>query len=154
VRSKAAVLLSGLLFGAGLVIAGMTDPAKVTGFLDVLGRWDPSLGLVMIGAIGVHFLLLRLILRRPRPLFEITFQALDRRAVDGRLVLGAAVFGVGWGLGGVCPGPGIVDAASGSGYALVFTVTMVLGMLGVVSRDGGRLERPDPRRRRRGERGS
>ncbi len=120
-------LFSGLLLGVGLVVAGMTDPGKVIAFLDVSGRWDPSLALVMVGAIGVHFVLLRRILRRPRPLFERTFEAPPRTGIDGRLVLGAALFGVGWGLGGVCPGPGIVDAASGSAYALVFTAAMALG---------------------------
>jgi len=142
VRSRAAALFSGLLLGAGLVVAGMTSPAKVTGFLDILGHWDPSLALVMVGAIGVHALLLRPILRRPRPLFEATFQPPNRTRVDGRLVLGAAVFGVGWGLGGVCPGPGIVDAASGSLYAVVFTAAMALGTLGVLVE---RRVRPDPR---------
>jgi uncharacterized membrane protein YedE/YeeE len=127
-------LLAGLLFGAGLVIAGMTNPAKVTAFLDVTGRWDPSLALVMVGAIGVHFVLLRLILRRPRPIFASAFDLPRRTRVDVPLVIGAALFGVGWGLGGVCPGPGIVDAASGSAYALVFMVTMALGVLAVGSR--------------------
>ena len=125
--SKGMVALAGLLLGLGLVIAGMTNPAKVIGFLDVFGRWDPSLALVMVGAIGVHFVLLRRILRRPKPLFEAAFQTPKRTDIDGRLVLGAAVFGVGWGLGGVCPGPGIVDAASGSAYAIVFTICMALG---------------------------
>ena len=133
-KSKAAALLSGLLLGVGLGIAGMTNPAKVTGFLDILGSWDPSLALVMVGAIGVHVLLLRPILRRPRPLFEDTFQVPKRGRVDARLVLGAAVFGIGWGLGGVCPGPGIVDAASGSSYALVFTVAMALGAVALRTR--------------------
>jgi uncharacterized membrane protein YedE/YeeE len=128
-RSKLAALAAGLVFGVGLVLAGMTDPAKVTAFLDVLGRWDPSLAFVMIGAIGVHFVLLRRVLRRGRPVFEGAFQIPRSTAVDGRLVLGAAVFGVGWGLGGVCPGPGLVDAASGSLYALVFTAAMALGAL-------------------------
>jgi uncharacterized protein len=129
VKPKIAALLAGLLLGVGLVVAGMTNPAKVIGFLDVTGRWDPSLALVMVGAIGVHFVLLRLILRRPRPLFASTFQKPERTAVDAPLILGAALFGVGWGLGGVCPGPGIVDSAAGSGYALVFTVGMALGAL-------------------------
>jgi hypothetical protein len=134
-RAPAAVaLLAGLLFGAGLVVAGMTDPAKVTAFLDVTGKWDPSLALVMVGAIGVHFALLRPILRRPRPLFASAFEIPRRTRVDGTLVIGAAIFGVGWGLGGVCPGPGIVDAASGSLYAIVFTVMMALGALAVGSR--------------------
>jgi hypothetical protein len=134
-RAPAAVaLLAGLLFGAGLVVAGMTDPAKVTAFLDVTGKWDPSLALVMVGAIGVHFVLLRRILRRPRPLFSSAFEIPRRTRVDRALVIGAAIFGVGWGLGGVCPGPGIVDAASGSVYAIVFTGTMALGALAVGSR--------------------
>jgi uncharacterized membrane protein YedE/YeeE len=129
VRAKLAVFLSGLVLGAGLLIAGMTNPAKVVGFLDVFGTWDASLALVMVGAIGVHGVLLRLVLRRPRPLFASTFQLPERTAIDGRLLLGSALFGVGWGLGGVCPGPGIVDAAAGSGYALVFTVAMALGAI-------------------------
>jgi uncharacterized protein len=134
-RAPAVVaLLAGLLFGAGLVVAGMTDPAKVTAFLDVTGRWDPSLALVMVGAIGVHFVLLRRILRRPRPLFASAFEIPRRTRVDAALVIGAAIFGVGWGLGGVCPGPGIVDAASGSTYAIVFTLMMALGALAVGSR--------------------
>ncbi len=128
-RAKLAVFLSGLLLGAGLLIAGMTNPAKVVGFLDVSGTWDASLALVMVGAIGVHGVLLRLVLRRPRPLFASAFQLPERTAIDGRLLFGAALFGVGWGLGGVCPGPGIVDAAAGSGYALVFTVAMAAGAI-------------------------
>jgi uncharacterized protein len=107
----------------------MTNPTKVTGFLDVFGRWDASLAFVMAGAIGVHFVLLRPILRLRKPLFDRAFQLPTRTGVDGRLILGAAVFGVGWGLGGVCPGPGIVSSASGSGYALAFTGAMALGML-------------------------
>ena len=138
-KRHAVALLAGLVFGAGLVIAGMTDPGKVLGFLNVFGRWDPSLALVMVGAIGVHFLLLRGIRRLPGPLFGGVFQAPKKTRIDGRLVLGAAVFGVGWGLGGVCPGPGIVDVGAGSGYALVFTACMALGV--VAARGRG-----DPRR--------
>jgi uncharacterized membrane protein YedE/YeeE len=115
------------MFGAGLVVAGMTDPGKVLAFLDVTGRWDPSLAFVMASAIGVHAVLLRAVLRRPRPIFAAAFERPPARGVDTPLLAGAAVFGVGWGLGGVCPGPGIVDAASGSAYALVFTVTMACG---------------------------
>ncbi len=128
-KSKLTALLAGLLFGGGLLISGMTNPAKVIGFLDVFGRWDPSLAFVMIGAIGVHFLALRWILALPRPLLGGAFQRPERSAIDAPLIVGAALFGVGWGLGGVCPGPGIVDAASGSGYAIVFTVAMVLGIV-------------------------
>lgn len=128
-KSKLAALFAGLLFGGGLVISGMTNPAKVLGFLDVFGRWDPSLALVMVGAIGVHFLLLRRIFARSGPILEERFERPSRTEIDSPLVVGAAVFGVGWGLGGVCPGPGIVDAASGSGYAIVFMIGMTLGIV-------------------------
>ena len=127
--SRAAALAAGFVFGVGVLVARMTDPAKVRAFLDVMGTWDPSLAFVMIGAITVHFVLLRGILRRSKPVFAQTFQAPPRRSVDGALVGGAAVFGVGWGLGGVCPGPGLVDAAAGSAYAIVFVSTMLLGSL-------------------------
>jgi hypothetical protein len=129
VKSKLAALFAGLVFGGGLVISGMTNPVKVIGFLDVFGRWDPSLALVMFAAVGVHFLLLRRIFTRPRPVLEARFERPLRTEIDAPLVVGAAVFGVGWGLGGVCPGPGIVDAASGSGYAIVFMIAMTLGIV-------------------------
>lgn len=128
-KSKATALLAGLLFGAGLLISGMTSPAKVLGFLDLFGRWDPSLAFVMIGAIGVHFVLLRRILVLPKPWFEARFLLPSRAAIDAPLVVGAALFGVGWGLGGLCPGPGLVDAAMGSGYAVVFMIGMMLGIV-------------------------
>lgn len=121
-------LLSGLLFGAGLVVSQMTSPAKVQGFLDITGSWDPSLMLVMAGAVGVHFVLFRKISKARRPIFADVFQIPKRTDLDWRLITGAALFGIGWGLGGVCPGPGIVDAASGSVYALVFMATMALGV--------------------------
>ncbi len=128
-KSKATAFLAGLILGGGLVISGMTNPAKVLGFLDIFGRWDPSLAFVMIAAVGVHFLLLRRILALPKPLFEGVFQRPLRAEIDAPLVVGAALFGVGWGLGGVCPGPGIVDAASGSVYAIVFMIGMTLGII-------------------------
>lgn len=122
--------LSGFLFGAGLIVSGMTDPGKVKAFLDVAGGWDPSLMFVMVGAIAVHFVLFRLILRLRSPLFAATFDLPKRTdLLDARLLGGAAVFGVGWGLSGVCPGPGIVDAGAGSTYALVFVLAMTLGIL-------------------------
>ncbi|MEZ4310333.1 MAG: DUF6691 family protein [Polyangiaceae bacterium] len=122
-------LLSGLLFGFGLVVSHMTEPAKVIGFLDVAGDWDPSLMFVMVGAIAVHFVLFRLILRLRNPLFASAFQIPKRTDLDPRLIGGAALFGIGWGLGGVCPGPGITLAASGSAYAMVFVIAMSLGVL-------------------------
>ncbi len=122
-------LVSGFLFGIGLVVAQMTDPSKVKGFLDVTGAWDPSLIFVMVGAIAVHFVLRRLVLRRKAPLFETTFQIPKRRDLDARLIVGAAIFGIGWGISGVCPGPGIVDAGAGYAYALVFMAAMSAGVL-------------------------
>lgn len=123
--------LSGLVFGAGLVIAGMTDTAKVIAFLDVFGRWDPSLAFVMIGAIGVHFLLLRAIRRLPQALSGEPFERPRSAAIDRRLLAGAAVFGVGWGLGGICPGPGFVSAGAGSVFAIVFLAAMAFGTVAV-----------------------
>jgi len=120
--------LAGLVFGAGLLLSGMTDANKVIGFLDMGGAWDPSLAFVMAGAIGVHMVLYRLILRRPSPLFASHFGIPTRTLIDHRLVMGAALFGVGWGLGGYCPGPGIVSATSGTAAPLVFMGTLVVGM--------------------------
>lgn len=121
--------LAGALFGAGLVVAGMTQPARVVGFLTLSRSWDPSLGFVMLGAIAVYAVLVRWIpRRRVDPWFDAAFHIPTRRDIDRRLVLGAALFGVGWGLGGLCPGPGIVAAASGNLAALAFVAAMLLGM--------------------------
>jgi uncharacterized membrane protein YedE/YeeE len=113
----------------GLVISGMTQPSKVIGFLDFGGAWDPSLAFVMAGAIGVHFFFAR----RPRtmkaPLFADAFALPTRTKLDAPLLVGAAVFGVGWGLGGYCPGPAIVSLASLAPATLVFVVAMGVGML-------------------------
>lgn len=120
---------SGALFAAGLGISGMTLPQKVIGFLDITGSWDPSLAFVMIGAIGLNLILFRFILRRVGPVFGNVFQLPTRKDIDPRLVAGAALFGAGWGLGGYCPGPGLVSLASGALPALVFVVAMTAGML-------------------------
>jgi uncharacterized membrane protein YedE/YeeE len=122
----------GLLFALGLGLAGMTRPSKVLGFLDVGGRWDPSLALVMMGAIAVHLPLRRL--RRPAPGGDIGCAADDgdadgtASAIDRRLVIGAALFGVGWGLSGYCPGPALVSLAGGSIGVLTFVGAMLIGM--------------------------
>ncbi len=121
--------LAGLLFGVGLVVAGMTQPSKVMGFLDFFGHWDPSLVMVMGGAVAVHFVLFRLIKRRPSPLFDARFHLPTRTDLDKKLILGAAVFGVGWGLAGFCPGPGIVSLGTGAVAAIVFVTAMTTGML-------------------------
>jgi hypothetical protein len=106
----------------------MTKPSKVVGFLDLFGAWDPSLAFVMIGAIAVHLAAFLLVKRRAAPFFDGRFHLPTRKEVDARLVLGAAIFGVGWGLGGFCPGPGLVSAAGGSAAAIAFVVAMTAGM--------------------------
>lgn len=120
--------LAGALFAAGLAVSGMTDPAKVKGFLDVTGDWDASLAFVMASALAVYAVGHRLVLRRPAPLFDGTFHLPTRKDVDGKLVVGAALFGVGWGLSGVCPGPGLASLTAGpAGWA--FVAAMALGMV-------------------------
>ncbi len=126
-KATVAALGAGLLFGAGLVVGGMTQPSKVIGFLDVTGAWDPSLAFVMGGAIAVFMPLLRLITRRAGPLFGGGFGIPTRRDIDGKLVLGGALFGVGWGLAGYCPGPGITSLASLAPSAWLFVAAMVVG---------------------------
>jgi len=122
-------LIAGVLFGLGLGISGMTDPRKVIGFLDVTGSWDPSLAFVMGGALAVHGIGNRLVRKRPKPIFSSAFGLPPFSAIDGRLIGGAVLFGVGWGLAGYCPGPAVVSAASGAPGALVFVGTMAVGML-------------------------
>jgi uncharacterized protein len=120
--------VSGLIFAVGLALSGMTQPAKVTAFLDFTGDWDPSLACVMVGAILVHAVLYRLIRRRPSPVFAATFAVPTRKDIDARLIGGAALFGIGWGLGGFCPGPAITALASGRGTVVLFVVAMLAGM--------------------------
>jgi len=120
--------LAGLIFGVGLALAGMVDPAKVIGFLDLFGTWDPSLAFVMGGAIMVHFVLFRLITKRASPLFDARFQLPTRTDLDPKLLGGAALFGIGWGLAGFCPGPALTSLGAGSVSAVVFVATMTLGM--------------------------
>jgi uncharacterized membrane protein YedE/YeeE len=132
--------IAGAIFGVGLAVAGMTRPEKVVGFLDITGAWDPSLAFVMIGAIGVHFVLRRLVVRRKTPLFDDRFHMPTRSDIDPRLLGGAALFGVGWGLGGFCPGPALVGAAAALLPAIVFIAAMTAGMLieRVASKSRGR----------------
>ncbi len=127
--SLLAAAVAGLLFGIGLMVSGMTVPAKVVGFLDPTRGWDPSLGFVMAGAIAVNAVAFALIKRRSAPWFDVKFHLPTRRDLDVGLVVGAAIFGVGWGLGGLCPGPGLVGAAAGSEAALQFVAAMLVGML-------------------------
>lgn len=127
-KEAALALVAGLLFGAGLAVAGMTQPEKVIGFLDLFGDWDPSLALVMGGAIAVHFVAYRLIKGRPSPLITTKWSLPTRRDLDLRLVVGAAVFGIGWGLAGICPGPGVVSLLSFAPSAGVFVGAMLVAM--------------------------
>ncbi len=124
----AVALSSGVIFGFGLALAGMTRPEKVRGFLDFAGRWDPSLMFVMGGAVVVHALAYRLVLRRPSPLFAARFALPTRKDVDARLLVGAALFGLGWGLGGFCPGPGITSLVTGASSAVAFVLAMLAGI--------------------------
>jgi uncharacterized membrane protein YedE/YeeE len=121
-------LFTGSLFGAGLVIAQMTDPSRVLGFLDVSGHWDPRLGLVMFGAIAVHAPFVMWSRRRAKPILARSTNLPAQTRVDARLVIGAAVFGVGWGLAGYCPGPAITSALTNPS-AFLFTLSMIGGML-------------------------
>lgn len=122
------VFLAGLVFAAGLGLSGMTLPQKVIGFLDIAGDWDPSLAFVMVGSAGVYLLFYRRVVRRAHPLFDTAFHIPTRTDVDLRLVVGAALFGVGWGLVGLCPGPALTALVSGYGKALIFFVAMAAGM--------------------------
>ena len=122
-------LLAGLLFGIGLIVSGMANPAKVLGFLDLGGAWDPSLALVMGGAVAVGFVAFLLAGRRARSLLGAPMPPPAARRIDRRLVIGSAVFGVGWGSAGFCPGPGLVSLGMGEPKALVFISAMLVGML-------------------------
>ena len=122
----------GATFALGLGIGGMTQPVRVLAFLDVAGAWDPRLALVMLGAIAVYAPIYRLALRRGHPTFASAFELPTRRSIDGRLLIGAVLFGVGWGLAGLCPGPALTSLASGKPGALVFVTAMGVGI--VVSR--------------------
>ena len=119
---------SSLLFGLGLGISGMTLPSKVLGFLDVTGNWDASLIFVMVGAILVHGVSYRLIKKRDSPVLVANFQITTRRDIDWKLILGSAIFGAGWGLGGFCPGPALVSVVTGQSSVLIFVLSMIVGI--------------------------
>ncbi|MES2017969.1 MAG: YeeE/YedE family protein [Pseudomonadota bacterium] len=121
-------LLAGLLFGLGLIISGMTNPAKITGFLDLAGNWDPSLALVMGGAVLVGLVAFRLARTRSTSLLGEAMRMPAARDIDRPLVLGSLAFGVGWGLAGYCPGPALVSLVSGGAKPLLFVLAMLAGM--------------------------
>ena len=123
-----ASLLAGLVFGLGLILSGMADPAKVLGFLDLAGAWDPSLAFVMVGAIAVGMVAFIVARRRTVSFLGAEMRLPGARHIDRRLVVGGMLFGVGWGIAGFCPGPGLVALGMGEGKALIFVVAMLAGM--------------------------
>ena len=121
-------LLCGLVFGTGLAVSGMTDTAKVLGFLDLFGNWVPDLAFVMGGAVCVTLVAFRFVLKRKQPLLAPDFKLPLNTAIDGRLLGGAAVFGVGWGIYGYCPGPALSALVYLEGKTVLFVIAMLAGM--------------------------
>ncbi|HEV7617534.1 MAG TPA: YeeE/YedE family protein [Burkholderiaceae bacterium] len=121
-------LMSGLLFGLGLIISGMTDPSKVIGFLDLAGDWNPSLAFVMGGAVLVGLAAFRFAANRPKAILGDAMRLPTARYIDRRLVLGGLAFGAGWGLAGYCPGPALASLATGSSEPIIFVIAMLAGM--------------------------
>jgi hypothetical protein len=122
-------LLVGILFGTGISLSGMANPAKVINFFDIAGTWDPSLGFVMGGAVIVAFVGYRIVLRRPTPVFEPTFDIPQNRRIDAKLLSGAAIFGVGWGIAGFCPGGALPALGTLNSNVIVFVVALIVGMM-------------------------
>ncbi len=122
-------LISGILFGIGLALSQMTNPDKVLNFLDVAGNWDPSLIFVMIGALIVTSLFFRKILKRQTPLFDKAFYLSSKSAIDKPLLIGAAIFGIGWGISGYCPGPSVAGLGLGNFEAIIMIFSIYMGMI-------------------------
>lgn len=127
-KSLLASLLAGLVFGLGLIVSGMANPEKVLGFLDIAGLWDPSLAFVMGGAVIVGTLAFAVARRRTLSFLGLDFRVPGSNRIDKRLVLGSLVFGIGWGIAGFCPGPGLVAMGAGEPKGIVFALSMVAGM--------------------------
>ncbi len=123
------VFLSGLVFGVGLIVSGMSNPAKVIGFLDIAGSWDPSLAFVMLGAIPVAFIGFRWIQKQGHTVFDEPLHLPGAQDINRPLVVGGFIFGAGWAVAGFCPGPALVALGAGYGKALVFVLAMIAGML-------------------------
>ena len=128
-KQKLIALLSGLLFGFGLSLSQMIDRERVLGFLDVSGDWDSTLLFVLGGAVGVTVIAFRFVLRLPQPIFANKFYLPTRKDIDLPLILGAAIFGIGWGIAGYCPGPGITALVLGIPNPVVFVIAFILGSL-------------------------
>lgn len=121
--------ISGIVFGIGLIVSGMFNPAKVLGFLDITGQWDPSLIFVMLGAVAVGFFAFRAARRRGKTVLATPLYLPDSRVIDARLIFGSMLFGVGWGIAGICPGPALVLAGSGETQGIIFVIAMLAGMV-------------------------
>lgn len=128
VANSAAALVCGILFGAGALVSGMSNPAKVLNFFDVFGTWDPSLAFVMAGALAVTFVGYRIVSGRPAPVLAPEFLVPTRKDIDLPLAAGTVVFGVGWGLGGLCPGPALAALPIGDAGIATFALAMVIGI--------------------------
>ena len=121
-------LISGVVFGIGLALSGMLDPSKVAGFLDLFGVWDPSLAFVMGGGVIVNFIGYHLFLKGKKPLFATGYNLTDKKVIDRPLLIGAALFGIGWGMGGLCPGPGVASLLLDPSMAVGFVAFMIAGL--------------------------
>lgn len=137
-----AALGAGILFGLGLSLSGMLDPTRVRGFLDVTGAWDPTLIFVLAGAVIVAAIGYQLARQLPRPAFDARFHLPTKRTIDARLVFGSAIFGIGWGLSGFCPGPAVASLSTGSLPVAAFVGAMIVGMAGYRILDRRLKERP------------
>ena len=142
-KQKLVAFVAGVVFAVGLGISGMTNPAKVIGFLDVTGAWDPSLAFVMGGAIGIHVLVAQWAKKAQRPLWADAFVLPTRADIDGRLLAGAALFGLGWGTAGYCPGPALVSLVGLTTGALTFCASMIAGIAAFHGFAATRRERAD-----------
>jgi uncharacterized membrane protein YedE/YeeE len=143
-RRHAIAFVSGILFAGGLALSGMTRPGKVIGFLDVSGHWDPSLAFVMVGAIAIYATIFWTSRRMTKPLLAEVFAEPAAARIDRRLLLGSAIFGIGWGLAGYCPGPALASLGAGMAQAVYFVVSMTAGMglARMVDRLAGRMRKP------------
>jgi uncharacterized membrane protein YedE/YeeE len=128
-KNNLVALLTGIIFGLGLAVSQMMDPNKVLNFLDIAGNWDPSLAFVMMGALAVGLLSFPLILKRPAPFFDKTFYISHKITIDKPLVLGSAIFGIGWGMTGYCPGPAVANLGLFSLEALIMVTSIYIGFL-------------------------
>jgi uncharacterized membrane protein YedE/YeeE len=128
-KRNALLILSGMFFSVGLFVSGMTNPQKVVSFLDITGEWDPSLMFVMLGAIVPTFILYRFAWKLKKPIFASDFDLPVKKTLDRKLIVGSILFGIGWGIAGVCPGPGVANVLAGNFEFLVFVIFMLIGLL-------------------------